>query len=223
MPDLSNPTRVSSGVGGAGGTFNYIADAFFPAIDDEGVKCWGLDDWSKTETPSLLETPTDVIVVASMRVPSQTSIQWESICPQRGVKCWGGINRRKYPRAHKPGSVSSGALHTCALSDEGIKCWGYDADDRHGITLVPELVIDPDGDTFSNQNGQDAFPLDPAASRDTDGDGKPDDWNTGKTEKDSTMSLRLDNDDDNDGVLDTVDAFRWTQLNLLTATQMVMK
>ena len=72
---------------------------------------------------------------------------------------------------------------------------------------MPELIIDPDGDTFSNQNGQDAFPLDPAASRDTDRDGKPDDWNTGKTEKDSILSLILDNDDDNDGVIDTVDVF----------------
>ena len=49
--------------------------------------------------------------------------------------------------------------------------------------------------------------FDPAASRDTDRDGKPDDWNTGKTEEDSTLSLSLDNDDDDDGVLDSVDIF----------------
>ena len=211
VPDLSTPTRVSSGVGGAGGTFNETKDAFFScAIDDEGVKCWGLNDWAKTETPSRIESPTDVSsgrqhACAIGNVYSSGI----NLPPERAIKCWGRNKTGESSAAEllNPAQVSSGALHTCALSEEGIKCWGYEADDRYGITLVPELVIDPDGDTFSNQNGQDAFPLDPAASRDTDRDGKPDEWNTGKTEKDSTLSLSLDNDDDNDGVLDTVDVF----------------
>ena len=35
----------------------------------------------------------------------------------------------------------------------------------------------------------------------------PDDWNEGKTAADSTMSLILDNDDDNDGISDLEDVF----------------
>ncbi|MDC0068277.1 thrombospondin type 3 repeat-containing protein, partial [Gammaproteobacteria bacterium] len=73
----------------------------------------------------------------------------------------------------------------------------------------PDLRIDPDGDGYENQGGLDALPLDPAASKDTDGDGKPDEWNPGKSAADSTSNpkLVLDNDDDNDGVDDIDDAF----------------
>ena len=55
----------------------------------------------------------------------------------------------------------------------------------------------------------DAFPDDPAASVDTDGDGKPDDWNEGKSAADSTSNpaLVLDDDDDNDGVKDINDDY----------------
>ncbi|MGC3980189.1 MAG: hypothetical protein QM808_02925 [Steroidobacteraceae bacterium] len=49
---------------------------------------------------------------------------------------------------------------------------------------------DSDGDGVPNT--QDAFPLDPAASLDTDGDGYPDSWNPGKTQSDSTTGLTLD-------------------------------
>ena len=53
-------------------------------------------------------------------------------------------------------------------------------------------------------------PDDPAASVDTDGDGKPDDWNEGKsalrTHRRSDPALVLDNDDDNDGVADSEDS-----------------
>ena len=38
----------------------------------------------------------------------------------------------------------------------------------------------------------DAFPSDPAASKDSDGDGYPDEWNEGKSESDSTIGLILD-------------------------------
>ena len=54
----------------------------------------------------------------------------------------------------------------------------------------------------------DAFPLDLAASTDSDGDGSPDEWNAGRSEADSTSdpALVLDLDDDNDGVADDADA-----------------
>ncbi|UCE36709.1 MAG: hypothetical protein JSW00_14510 [Thermoplasmata archaeon] len=74
--------------------------------------------------------------------------------------------------------------------------------------------IDVDGDWVENNN--DAFPEDPAASIDSDGDGYPDEWNPWKTSEDSTTGLNLDvfpnnadewNDTDNDSFGDNYDAF----------------
>lgn len=52
------------------------------------------------------------------------------------------------------------------------------------------LSNDSDGDGVPNEN--DAFPIDAAATIDSDGDQYPDFWNNGKSEIDSTTSLVLD-------------------------------
>ena len=53
----------------------------------------------------------------------------------------------------------------------------------------------------------DAFPYDSSASVDTDGDGRPDDWNASATEQQIAEStLIVDTDDDNDGVEDSLDS-----------------
>ena len=77
---------------------------------------------------------------------------------------------------------------------------------------------DPDRDYFYET--EDAFPNDPAAAVDTDGDGMPDDWNDGMSQTGSTSDpiLVLDTDDDDDGVLDTADAFPLISLGALTDT-----
>ena len=75
------------------------------------------------------------------------------------------------------------------------------------INWSNQTAADSDNDTVSDD--VDAFPNDPAASVDTDGDGKPDDWNAGQTAADSTSDpvLVIDDDDDGDGVLDVDDAY----------------
>ena len=96
--------------------------------------------------------------------------------------------------------VYSGDVHPNCL----FACYGGSNSE---ITIVS---MDPDGDGILLK--EDALPLDPAASTDTDGDGYPDKWNTGMNELDSTTNItHLDSyptdpaaslDADGDGVLD---------------------
>jgi len=64
--------------------------------------------------------------------------------------------------------------------------------------------VDSDKDGVSDD--KDDFPDDPAASQDTDKDGYPDSWNSGKEKKDSTKNLTLDSfPDDPSAHLDSDD------------------
>jgi hypothetical protein len=71
---------------------------------------------------------------------------------------------------------------------------GASLNDENGLNAGQTYVIfgtlDRDNDRVPDIN--DAFPVDIAASEDTDGDGFPDDWNEGKNISDSTSGLRLD-------------------------------
>nr|MDJ0788888.1 dockerin type I domain-containing protein [Myxococcota bacterium] len=63
------------------------------------------------------------------------------------------------------------------------------------VTTGTELLVVPigtDGDGDGVAYDFDAFPLDPAASTDTDRDGWPDVWNPGRTAADSTLGLTID-------------------------------
>ena len=83
--------------------------------------------------------------------------------------------------------------------DQGVLVWDVEV---HGYF---EGEPDSDGDGFNDS--VDAFPYDPAASVDTDGDGRPDDWNASATEQQIAEStLIVDTDDDNDGVEDSLDS-----------------
>jgi len=84
------------------------------------------------------------------------------------------------------------------------------------VDLSNEFVSDPDWDGDGVINVLDDFPYDPAASIDTDGDGYPDKWNTGKSGDDSIEGLVLDEfpdnpfewiDTDGDGIGDNSDIF----------------
>lgn len=77
-------------------------------------------------------------------------------------------------------------------------------------------IVDNDWDRDGCENGLDAFPHDPAASKDSDGDGHPDEWNEGMSSQKSTTGLQLDlfplnstewADSDGDGVGDNTDRF----------------
>ncbi|MGA1872066.1 MAG: DUF3160 domain-containing protein [Thermoplasmatota archaeon] len=91
-----------------------------------------------------------------------------------------------------------------------------------------ELKVNQDYDGDGILNHHDAFPFDPAASLDTDGDGYPDRWNPGMGPEDSTIGLEIDafpldplewSDLDSDGYGDNSDEFpldpsEWSDLDL---------
>jgi len=68
-------------------------------------------------------------------------------------------------------------------------CLEIDNNSSNIPNLKPEL-LDSDKDSVPDIN--DAFPYDPAASKDTDNDSYPDCWNEGKNQSDSTTNLTLD-------------------------------
>ncbi|RMG85880.1 MAG: hypothetical protein D6708_15065, partial [Candidatus Dadabacteria bacterium] len=92
-----------------------------------------------------------------------------------------------------------------------------DADDAFPTDPLEWMDTDGDGtgnnaDTDDDNDGvadaDDAFPTDPAAAVDTDGDGMPDEFLASATDDQKAASaLTEDPDDDNDGALDSADAF----------------
>ena len=202
VPPLTNPIKITnscalddsgvfcwlgSGFGNADGAFNVPNDLSNPiqfeqsntnscVIDDSGVVCWGSNWFDQLKIPSLVN-------------PRQIGVGEHYACAldDSGVVCWGNndFGHSPSPDLTNPVQVSAGRYHTCALSDAGVSCWG-------NWSGVPNLVIDPDGDGYSNQGGADAFPLDASEWLDTDLDG---------------IGNNADTDDDNDGVPDISDAF----------------
>lgn len=87
-------------------------------------------------------------------------------------------------------------LETTAISGSPVAIRRDNGDFRvviigNGITFYRYTPSnDSDGDGVDNE--LDAFPLDPAASIDTDWDGRPDEWHPGMSELDSTTGLVLD-------------------------------
>ncbi len=61
-----------------------------------------------------------------------------------------------------------------------------------GQPVFHAYALDDDGDDDGVLNANDDFPLDPAASLDSDGDGYPDAWNPGMQAEESTTGLTLD-------------------------------
>ncbi|MCK4613656.1 MAG: PKD domain-containing protein, partial [Thermoplasmata archaeon] len=93
--------------------------------------------------------------------------------------------------------LSNGTETSFSLSDlsAGTHTIKLKVQDNNGawsevVSVGLEVKPDADGDGASDEN--DAFPDDPAASKDSDEDGYPDEWNEGKTKKDSTTDLKRD-------------------------------
>lgn len=165
-PNLVNPSSVS------------VGKTHVCVVDDTGVVCWGANVSGESNVPSNLINPVSVFAGD------------HSTCAvdDTGVICWGDnrFGQIDVPELINPSAIRMGDNQVCALESRGIVCWGKNANP------LAELMIDPDGDSYTNQSGLDAFPFDSTEWLDTDIDG---------------FGNNSDTDDDGDSVLDIADAF----------------
>ena len=115
-----------------------VGSTFACALENSEEICWGNNQESLIGKPSLTE----------------------GICSieESGIVCQNDVIFGSPPFIENAVQVSTGKSSACALAPDGVTCWGYN---YNGENDIPALVIDPDGDGYSNQGGMDAFPLDP--------------------------------------------------------------
>jgi hypothetical protein len=98
---------------------------------------------------------------------------------------------------HRAGTTNLATLEQLTYTGQGLRIVGSDT--KMAVLAIANNTVrfhiytpstDSDGDGVANTD--DAFPLDPAASVDTDRDGYPDAWNSGRGPTDSTTGLSLD-------------------------------
>jgi len=94
-------------------------------------------------------------------------------------------------------STNLGTLEQVAFTGQALRVVGSDAAMvvlvlDNGTVQFNNYVPSDDSDGDGVTNTADAFPLDRAASVDTDRDGYPDAWNPGRSQADSTTGLTLD-------------------------------
>jgi alpha-tubulin suppressor-like RCC1 family protein len=102
------------------------------AITDSCVRCWGSNIWGESDVPNNLCQSSQVI---------QIDLDERQTCALTAggeVKCWGddrpnhGVNvPRDLGTAYQ---IATGWLYSCAHTDRGVRCWGWD---RYGQTYVP--------------------------------------------------------------------------------------
>lgn len=116
---FQNPRQVATGM------------AHTCVLDDTGVKCFGLNESGQLEVPPLKRP----LAIAAGGVHT-------CAIDEGRVKCWGGKHLEKVywaeafqgkvdlekelkaPPLKNPRQVTAALLHTCALDDEGVECWG---------------------------------------------------------------------------------------------------
>jgi hypothetical protein len=173
QPTLSDPKQIDAGAGRTCAISRKTSGTWAPTDtnfveNDLGVLCWGNDYY--------------------VRESIREAWPWECVLTTDGLEgCYSGVSLKN------PSQISVGQNAACALSDSGVECFGSSRPNSGwgGLNNIPSLMIDPDGDGYSNQGGGDAFPLDATEWFDTDLDGEGD---------------NQDSDDDGDGIEDVMDA-----------------
>jgi len=128
------------------------------ASDENGVKCWGTNQYGESKAPALKNLislsagsnhtcaiDSDGLhcwgwnqfgqaFAPNLKNPTLVTAGNEHTCAQYedGIFCWGNNENHQIdvPRLKNPGMISAGWKHTCALDDDGAKCWGqvYDGE-----------------------------------------------------------------------------------------------
>ena len=181
-PELSGVIEMDAGGGHA------------CALSGGEILCWGYDRTGEGNQN---------LVAPALVNPLALAVGDYNSCALDGetVRCWdannglsGDFEAINDASLGTIADIQLGASSLCALTDTGVSCFSnsYDTVLLLELDSVPNLMFDPDGDGYSNQNGEDVFPLDASEWVDTDSDG---------------IGNNADSDDDNDGVTDANDAF----------------
>jgi len=120
------------------------------ALDENGVTCWGGDQFGQSTVPAGLTSPTAVAAGGAHTCAIDDN----------GVTCWGDDSWRQstVPAGLiNPYILAAGGAHTCAIDDNGVTCWGNDSWQQSTVpkdlifTNVVEVEIDikPGSDTNS--------------------------------------------------------------------------
>lgn len=138
------------------------------ALDDNGVTCWGDNQYGQVDVPATLEQPYQVSadghdtcaldlfyvtcwgISGSGLFPVDNATMMSSnvfhvcVIDADGLRCFRGGNW--YGELNVPGDLSNpiqvaaGYRHTCALDDRGVSCWGSN---RFGESDVPKYLVNP--------------------------------------------------------------------------------
>jgi hypothetical protein len=179
VPALSNPRQlVATGRNSC-------------AIDDSGVICWG-SNIDSLDTPPATVNP----------IQLSAALYHACVLDDNGVQCWGGNGYRQgnVPLLQNPRYIDVGRYESCALDDTGVVCWGrigFSHTRAFSSELIYQLsheksvvVLNEAGVSIWGENNDQT--LINFTFHDFDADGLKD---------------LIDPDDDNDGVLDTADAY----------------
>ncbi len=116
--DIHQPIQVAAGV------------THTCALDANGVKCWGSNEFGETDVPPL-DNPTQI-----------SAGGWFS-CALDGaqVVCWGNneFGQLELPSLVEPKAVIAGHNHACAIDRYGLQCWGRNAFDQ---AIVPSELAE---------------------------------------------------------------------------------
>ncbi len=164
--ELGDNSTLSSSVpvpvsGLTGGVQAITADC---ALVNGGVQCWGLNDYGQLGNPAagfMSAVPVPVTGLSSGVQAIAEGGDFNCALVNGGVQCWGDNNYGAIGNGTTTGtqptpfavpgltsgvqSIATGGLHTCALVNGGVQCWGYNdwgnlGDNSLESSLVPVAV-----------------------------------------------------------------------------------
>ncbi len=145
-----------------------VGDSHACAIDDDGVKCWGGNNFGQLNVP-FLNDPRQVgagiyhscaldsngvtcwganysgqLNVPPLTNPTELAVGADANCAidDTGIVCWGsnGDNKTEAPTLSNPRDLKAGRWQFCAIDDSGLNCWGFNGNNESDIPkgIFPE-------------------------------------------------------------------------------------